>query len=176
MKINQYLSLGRCIGMVVAFITMPASAATGQGISEKEYKLDSLETLVGSLMPKVDTQDAKELFRVYFATIDRAVKPKEWADRMKADVMSNMFDQYSTDDQGEIYRLYQENSLHAADSLRSRVKCHYDAMIKKYGHLFPGGQLPILRLQTQTGKLSACNPSRGSCFWWISGARGVLPA
>lgn len=24
MKINQYLSLGRCIGMVVAFITMPA--------------------------------------------------------------------------------------------------------------------------------------------------------
>ena len=31
MKINQYLSLGRCIGMVVAFITMPASAATGQG-------------------------------------------------------------------------------------------------------------------------------------------------
>ena len=42
MKINQYLSLGRCIGMVVAFITMPASAATGQGISEKEYKLDSL--------------------------------------------------------------------------------------------------------------------------------------
>lgn len=47
--------------MVVAFITMPASAATGQGISEKEYKLDSLETLVDSLMPKVDTQDAKEL-------------------------------------------------------------------------------------------------------------------
>lgn len=41
---------------------------------------------------------------------------------------------------------------------------------------FPGGLLPILRLQTQTGKLSACNPSRGSCFWWISGARGVLPA
>ena len=120
MKINQYISLGRCIGMVVAFITMPASAATGQGISEKEYKLDSLETLVDSLMPKVDTQDAKELFRVYFATIDRAVKPKEWADRMKADVMSNMFDQYSPDDQGEIYRLYQENSLHAAESLRLR--------------------------------------------------------
>ena len=161
MKINQYLSLGRCIGMVVAFITMPASAATGQGISEKEYKLDSLETLVDSLMPKVDTQDAKELFRVYFATFDRAVKPKEWADRMKADVMSNMFDQYSTDDQGEIYRLYQENSLHAADSLRSRVKCHYDAMIKKYGHLFPGSPAPNLTFTDTDGKALSLQSFKG---------------
>ena len=161
MKINQYLSLGRCIGMVVAFITMPASAATGQGISEKEYKLDSLETLVDSLMPKVDTQDAKELFRVYFATIDRAVKPKEWADRMKADVMSNMFDQYSTDDQGEIYSLYQENSLHAADSLRSRVKCHYDAMIKKYGHLFPGRPAPNLTFTDTDGKALSLQSFKG---------------
>lgn len=161
MKIKKQISLGRNIGMVIAFITMPASVTTAQEISKNEYRLDSLEAIVDSFMPKVETRNAKELFKIYFETIDKTIQPKEWADRMKADIVSNMFDNYSTDNQIALYHLYLDNSINAADSLRSKVQSHYDAMIKKYGHLFPGKPAPNLTFTDKYGKTLSLQSFKG---------------
>ncbi len=62
MKINQYLSLGRCIGMVVAFITMPACHSLVRESVRRNISWIRWRRFYDILMPKVDTQDAKELF------------------------------------------------------------------------------------------------------------------
>ena len=43
----------------------------------------------------------------------------------------------------------------------TRVKCHYDAMIKKYGHLFPGRPAPNLTFTDTDGKSLSLQSFKG---------------
>ncbi len=113
--------------------------------------------------------------RVYFATIDRAVKPKEWADRMKADVMSNMFDQYSTDDQGNLSSLSGKFPS-CCRQFAQQGKFSYDALIKKYGHLFPGRPAPQSYVYRHRRESSQPAILQGAAaFGGYLGRVGVLP-
>lgn len=147
------LSLGWCILCMAVFWTvMPASSIKAQALQEKVYSLDSLENLVNGKLPQVDTYDTQEFFKTFFGVIDQEVTPKEWADRMKADLVSNMFDGFCTDNMNMLYDFYMENAVHAPDSLRNKVKSHHDAMVKKYGHLFKGQPAPPLTFTDKNGK------------------------
>lgn len=151
MKTIKKLSLGWCLCMAMIGVAMPASSLHAQTPCT-EYRVDSLEMLVDSLMPHLDTMDEQTMFSSYFTTIDKVVKPQEWADRLKADFVSQMFDNFTTSDEHFLYELYQQNSVNAADSLREKVNIHYEAMIQKYSHLFPGKPAPNLTFVDQQGK------------------------
>lgn len=159
MKFLGKLSLGWCVCMAMMF-AMPASSLKAQTVA-KEYRVDSLEMMVDSLMPHLDTMDEQTMFKAYFATIDKVVKPQEWADRLKADVVSQMFDSFSVSDQKQLYDLYLQVSPNAADSLKSKVKNHYEAMIQKYGHLFAGKPAPNLTFTDKAGKQLSLASFRG---------------
>lgn len=159
MKFLGKLSLGWCVCMAMMF-AMPASSLKAQTVA-KEYRVDSLEMMVDSLMPHLDTMDEQTMFKAYFETIDKVVKPQEWADRLKADVVSQMFDSFSVSDQKQLYDLYLQVSPNAADSLKSKVKNHYEAMIQKYGHLFAGKPAPNLTFTDKAGKQLSLASFRG---------------
>lgn len=171
MKYLGNLSLGWCLCMAMIGIAMPASSLKAQtvGVASslqaqtvgREYREDSLVTLVDSMMPRLDSMDGQTLFKNYFATIDKVVKPKEWADRLKADVISQVFDGFSVSDEHELYDLYQQASTDAADSLKNKVKSHYEAMISKYGHLFAGKPAPNLTFTDKAGKTLSLSSFRG---------------
>ncbi len=174
-----------CMAMIG--IAMPASSIQAQSadvqaqIAEKEYRADSLEALVDSMMPRLDTMDEQTMYETYFATIDQVVKPQEWADRLKADVVSQMFDSFSTADQHELYSLYQQEAKDAPDSLRQKVKAHYEAMVRKYGHLFPGKPAPDLTFTDQAGREWSLASFRGKTLlvdiWgtWCGPCKAEVP-
>ncbi len=159
MKFFGKLSLGWCLCMAM-MVAMPASSLKAQTVVN-EYRADSLEMMVDSLMPQLDSMDGQTVFKTYFSTIDKVVTPKEWADRLKADVVSQMFDGFSVSDQHELYDLYQQASTDAADSLKNKVKTHYEAMIRKYGHLFTGKPAPNLTFTDKAGKQLSLASFRG---------------
>lgn len=171
MKYLGNLSLGWCLCMAMIGIAMPASSLKAQtvGVASSlqaqtvgvEYREDSLVTLVDSMMPHLDTMDGQTVFKAYFATIDKVVKPKEWADRLKADVISQVFDGFSVSDEHELYELYQQASTDAADSLKNKVKTHYETMVRKYGHLFAGKLAPDLTFIDKAGKTLSLSSFRG---------------
>lgn len=159
MKFFGKLSLGWCWCMAM-MVAMHASSLKAQIVAH-EYRADSLEMMVDSLMPQLDTMDGQTVFKTYFATIDKVVTPKEWADRLKADIVSQMFDAFSVTDQHELYDLYQQASTDAADSLKNKVKTHYETMIQKYGHLFAGKPAPNLAFTDKAGKQLSLASFRG---------------
>lgn len=160
MKFLGKHSLGWCLCMAMFCVAMPASSLKAQ-TEAREYRADSLEMMVDSLMPQLDLRDEQTVFKTYFATIDNVVMPKEWADRLKADVVSQMFDSFSVSDQHELYDLYLKESANAADSLKNKVKTHYGAMIQKYGHLFSGKPAPNLTFTDTNGKQLSLASFRG---------------
>lgn len=123
------------------------------------YKLDSLEEVVATAMPQMEYKDEMSMFKAYFETIDKNVSPKEWAERMKADIIADIFDRFCTSDMKDVYSFFLDNCQ--TDSLREKVKGHYEAMTEKYGHLFPGKPAPQLTFTDRGGKLLSLQSFKG---------------
>ncbi len=145
--------------MAMFCVAMPASSSKGSAADG--YRLDSLEALVDSMMPQMETYNALTAYKAYFETIDKVVTPREWADRMKADVMAQVFDNFSTSEESELYNFYQQEAVNAPDSLKEKVKVHHDAMIQKYGHLFAGKPAPNITFTDKAGKQLSLASFRG---------------
>lgn len=161
MRKIRIISLGWCLCMAMMCVAMPASSFKASAAEVNTYRLDSLETLVDSLMPHMNDYNEKTVFKTFFETIDKVVTPHEWADRMKADMIAQMFDGFTTDDEKWLYDFYLQESGNAADSLKEKVKTHYEAMLSKYGHLFPGKPAPDFTFTDLKGKRLSLASFRG---------------
>jgi thiol-disulfide isomerase/thioredoxin len=155
-SMNKHLYI--IIGLLLAPLFCMAQGSKPAEES-KVYRLDSLEEVVASAMQQEEYKDYIGMFKAYFAAIDQKVTPKEWAERMKADAMTGIFDNFCTTDEHELYQLYQEQDQ--PDSLRQKVKSHYEAMIAKYGHLFPGKPAPALTFTDKEGKEHSLQSFKG---------------
>lgn len=162
MEMTIMNSMNKLLGIVSALLLAPLFCmAQGSKPAEesKVYRLDSLEEVVDPALQQEEYSDFISMFKAYFAAIDQKVTPKEWAQRMKADVMTGIFDNFSTSDEHELYQLYLEQEQ--PDSLRQKVKSHYEAMLAKYGHLFPGKPAPNLIFTDREGKALSLQSFRG---------------
>ena len=148
--------------MAMFGVAMPASSFKASAAAHTDgYRFDSLEVLVDSMMPRLETNNMLTVCKAYFETIDKVVTPHEWADRMKADMMAQMFDNFSTSEESELYSFYLQEAVNASDSLKEKVKARHDAMVAKYGHLFQGKPAPDLTFTDTSGKQFSLASFRG---------------
>lgn len=134
-------------------------ASTKPMVTSDHYNQDSLEEVVAAAMPQMEYKDEMSMLKAYFKAIDQKVTPKEWADRVKADAIAGIFDCFCTSDEKEVYSFFMDNCQ--VDSLREKVKSHYEAMVKKYGHLFPGKPAPNLTFTDKNGKQLSLQSFKG---------------
>lgn len=134
-------------------------ASTKPMVTSDHYNQDSLEEVVAAAMPQMEYKDEMSMLKAYFKAIDQKVTPKEWAERMKADAIAGIFDCFCTSDEKEVYSFFMDNCQ--VDSLREKVKSHYEAMVKKYGHLFPGKPAPNLTFTDKNGKQLSLQSFKG---------------
>lgn len=134
-------------------------ASTKPMVTSDLYNQDSLEEVVAAAMPQMEYKDEMSMLKAYFKAIDQKVTPKEWAERMKADAIAGIFDCFCTSDEKEVYSFFMDNCQ--VDSLREKVKSHYEAMVKKYGHLFPGKPAPNLTFTDKNGKQLSLQSFKG---------------
>lgn len=128
-------------------------------VTSDHYNQDSLEEVVAAAMPQMEYKDEMSMLKAYFKAIDQKVTPKEWADRVKADAIASIFDCFCTSDMKEVYSFFLDNCQ--VDSLREKVKSHYEAMTNKYGHLFPGKPAPNLTFTDKNGKQLSLQSFKG---------------
>ena len=134
-------------------------ASTKPMVTSDHYNQDSLEEVVAAAMPQMEYKDEMSMLKAYFKAIAQKVTPKEWAERMKADAIAGIFDCFCTSDEKEVYSFFMDNCQ--VDSLREKVKSHYEAMVKKYGHLFPGKPAPNLTFTDKNGKQLSLQSFKG---------------
>lgn len=134
-------------------------ASTKPMVTSDHYNQDSLEEVVAAAIPQMEYKDEMSMLKAYFKAIDQKVTPKEWADRVKADAIASIFDCFCTSDMKEVYSFFLDNCQ--VDSLREKVKSHYEAMTNKYGHLFPGKPAPNLTFTDKNGKRLSLQSFKG---------------
>lgn len=126
---------------------------------EKTYNPDSLYNVVERSMTNESVYDDSTTFKHYFNAIDSLIKPEEWAEMMKADVMKSLLSGYSSSDLNKIVDLYMYSSKN--DSLKNVIRETYGDFRKKYGHLFTGQPAPDITFTDKQGKKLSLRSFRG---------------
>lgn len=145
--------------LVPCFCMAQGCKPATKSVENQSFKLDSLEEMVSASIPQTEYKDETSMLKAYFATIDQKVTPKEWAERMKAETMVELFKNYCTSDEHEVYEFFLSQCK--TDSLRQKVKKQYEIMVAKYGHLFPGKPAPNLTFTDKNGKQFSLQSFKG---------------
>ena len=153
------------------FINAEAMRPSYEGIAEyleelldpKPYNKDALLEKVYQRM-KMDTiKTADQYYKMINPMIDMTVFNREYAERLKADVMLSLMDMMMTDDPKPYLDNYLNNC--GADSLRKKVLSRYDEFLKTNSHLFKGQPAPDFTFTDKKGKLIRLSDLKGKLLF-----------
>ena len=153
------------------FINAEAMRPSYEGIAEyleelldpKPYNKDALLEKVYQRM-KMDTiKTADQYYKMIYPMIDMTVFNREYAERLKADVMLSLMDMMMTDDPKPYLDNYLNNC--GADSLRKKVLSRYDEYLKTNSHLFKGQPAPDFTFTDKKGKLIRLSDLKGKLLF-----------
>ena len=153
------------------FINAEAMRPSYEGIAEyleelldpKPYNKDALLEKVYQRM-KMDTiKTADQYYKMIYPMIDMTVFNREYAERLKADVMLSLMDMMMTDDPKPYLDNYLNNC--GADSLRKKVLSRYDEFLKTNSHLFKGQPAPDFTFTDKKGKLIRLSDLKGKLLF-----------
>ena len=153
------------------FINAEAMRPSYEGIAEyleelldpKPYNKDALLEKVYQRM-KMDTiKTADQYYKMIYPMIDMTVFNREYAERLKADVMLSLMDMMMTDDPKPYLDNYLNNC--GADSLRKKVLSRYDEYLKTNSHLFKVQPAPDFTFTDKKGKLIRLSDLKGKLLF-----------
>ena len=132
-------------------------------LDPRPYDKDELMEKVYNRFKEDTITTADQYYSLIFPRIESTVLNEEYSERLKADVMLQLFDMSGTYDPKSYLDYFLKYCK--TDSLRQKVLSHYDEYVKANGHLFPGQPAPDFTFKNEKGKLIRLSDLRGKLLF-----------